>query len=87
MILSLFVILVITSVILLYCSNKHQYLLIKPLPTHYKGLSLCCSMAALYVVNLQLSGVAAAMTWLVVTMLCLIILPSTIFFVKVKNER
>ncbi|MBE0369382.1 hypothetical protein PAUR_a3873 [Pseudoalteromonas aurantia 208] len=43
-------------------------------------------MAALYVVNLQLSGVAAAMTWLVVTMLCLIILPSTIFFVKVKNE-
>ncbi|KAF7772037.1 hypothetical protein PCIT_a2024 [Pseudoalteromonas citrea] len=85
MIVSLFVGLIVCAVFLLYCSNKHQQLRAKPLPKYFKWLGMLFITGALYIATLQFSGVAGLVSWLMITMLCLVILPSVVFFSKVQK--
>ncbi|RJE76653.1 hypothetical protein BGP78_11725 [Pseudoalteromonas sp. MSK9-3] len=85
MIISLLVGLILCAVFLLYGSNKHQHLYAKPLPKYCKWLGFLFISSALYIATLQFSGVAVLLSWLMMSMLCLVILPSVIFFSKVKK--
>jgi hypothetical protein len=84
-IISSLVCLIFCAVFLFYGSNKHQLLLAKPLPKYCQWLGFLLLVSALYIATLQFVGIAILVSWLMVTMLWLVIIPSVIFFSKEKK--
>lgn len=87
MIVGLCIVLIIVGVCILYCSNKHQNMLLKPLAKPYRWVGMSCLVVALCLVYLQFSGLAGLLGWLIVSMLSLILVPGVTFLLKVKRER
>lgn len=75
MLLLLAILLTVITVLLLYCSNKHQRLLAKPLARRWRFAAIACLLNAAGCAGWQLTTPAAVFFILLLIMLALMLVP------------
>ncbi len=80
------IVILFIAITVLYCSNRHQRLLTKPISKHWRTLALMLFITAIIIAFSTLSKLAASFFIILILMLALMVMPFA-SLIKVKGLR
>lgn len=80
------IVILLIAITVLYCSNRHQKLLAKPIPKHWRKLALILFITAIIIAFSTLSKLAASFFVILILMLALMVMPFA-SLIKVKGLK